>query len=108
MKTNIINIQGKYVVKTGRVFVYETNNAPVFNEYGELVDYDEYAFSEEIIDVCSGEHYVFDGLLHLVGRPFDVFTERRNMNKRGRKSRSHNKQNARLQRVKHCFDDLPF
>lgn len=108
MKTNIICIHGRYVVKTGKVFVYESNNQPVFNDLGELVDFDEYTFSEEIVDVCTGEHFGFDGIIHLIGEPVDAFTNCYNQ-KRGRHSRSNNKRaqcHARL--MKQLNDDLPF
>lgn len=108
MKTNIICIHGRYVVKTGKVFVYESNNQPVFSDEGELVDFDEYTFSEEIVDVCTGEHFGFDGIIHLIGEPIDAFTSRYDQ-KRGRHSRSNNRKAARRRAFKASLvDDLPF
>ena len=100
MRTNIINLHSMFVVKTGKVFVYR-------NEFE-----DEYTFSDEVVDVCTGKRYGFDKILHLIGEPCDEYVERRNAVKRGRHSRSANKKALRHQRIIESFkqldDDLPF
>lgn len=109
MKTDIINIHGMFVIKTGRIFVYQTRNEPVYDEEGVLVDFDDYSFSEEIVDVCTGEHYGFDSLIHLIGTPDDSYIDAsfENRLKRGRRSTSNNK--VAMRRKQHCEpDELPF
>lgn len=96
MKTNIINIHGMWVVKTGRVFVYQD-------------EYDDYSYSEEIVDICTGEHYGFDRIIHLIGDPYDVFNQNAKRIKRGHHSNSANKQGARNRQLARIEDDdLPF
>lgn len=93
MKINILNINGMYVVRTGRVLVYEQGPNPVFDEEGVVVDFgDEYSFSDEVVDVITGIHYGLDGwLIHTVGTPTDTYVSGPRRNKRGRHSRSNNK-----------------
>ena len=101
MKTNIINIHGRWVVKTGKVLVYES----------DWLD-EENTYSDEIIDVCTGIRYGFDGLIHKIGNPIDSFGDKKAQQpKRGRHSKSHNKTewrkaNPRWKRT--INDELPF
>lgn len=112
MKTNIINIHGMYVVRTGKTLVYENNNAvPEFDEDGNFCIPDEYTFSDEIVDIFTGIHYGFDGIIHLIGKPVDSYVSvvDKQRVKRGRHSRSNNKQAQRHARsMKQLNDDLPF
>jgi len=89
--SNVVYIQGMWAIKTDRVFVYEDEN-------------ENYLYSDEIIDVRTGEHYGFNGIIHLIGNPIDVFYEKKRV-KRGHHSNSSNKQRARARKP---FDDLPF
>jgi len=112
MKTNIICIHGMYVVKTGKTLVYENNNAVLeFDEDGNVCIPDEYTFSDEIVDIFTGIHYGFDGIIHLIGEPVDSYVSvvDKQRVKRGRHSRSNNKKAARRRAFKASFvDNLPF
>lgn len=110
MKTNIFEIEGRYFAKTGKVLVYE-EYFPIFDNEDDVVDYDYlYAYDDEIVDVCTGEKYRFDGIMFFeIGNPVDAYAEHKKINKRGRHSRSHNKQAARLARkVLPWEEDIPF
>ena len=110
MKTNIFELDGRYFTKTGKVFVYE-EPFPIFDNDGDIVDYDYlYSYVDEIVDVCTGEKFNFDDIMFFeIGNPIDAYNERRAPKKRGRHSRSHNKQSGLLVRkVLPWEEDLPF
>ena len=112
MKTNFVNIDGTWVIATGNVLVYETNNAPVFNEDHELIEYDDYDFADEVIDICTGTRYAYIEAIHNVGNPVDSFKGAPRQNpKRGRHSKSHNKTTWRKNNPvwkRFVNDDCPF
>lgn len=115
MKTGIFEIEGRYFTKTGKVLIYE-EFSNIFDDDGDIVDCDYLVgYYDEIVDVCTGEKYAYDGVLYheinntVFGDPIDAYNERRAPNKRGRHSRSNNKQAARLARKLLSWkEDLPF
>ena len=115
MKTSFINLTSMFIVETGRTLVYELDTPiAVFNKDGELEDYEEYSFSREVVDVCTGKRYGWDGswFLHLVGNPVDTYVSvvDKQRSKRGRRSCSNNKKAQRAARIRKesGIDDLPF
>ena len=100
MKTDIVKIDGLFVVKTGRVLVYECQTE---EEYMDPV------YMDEVLDVCSGKLYAMEyGHIYPRGYPDDVYETKQIVYKRGHKSNSHNKQLYRQRRINNPFDDLPF
>lgn len=99
MKTKIFCVNGMYLVRTGKVFAYVINVDP---------DSEAYMFADEVIDICTGNTLAYNELLCFVDEnPSDSYIEEK-PKKRGRKSMSHNKRNARFNKLQHSFDDLPF
>lgn len=105
MKTNFINLTSRFVIETGKILVYELDSPePVFDEEGKIEGFETYSFSKEVVDVCTGEHFGWDGsfFLHLIGTPVDTYMSATNKqsSKRGHHSCSNNKKAQRFAHIR--------